>query len=300
MSYSRLLINRFPLWRGQTRKGVQYGPAILESITREIVNTRYPMISNFINAKYLNNSNDHRSSTVGISDYFLKNLSFREPGKLILNLGGDHGIAMGTIPPMLVKYPNLKVIWIDAHADINSPKTSMTGNFHGMPLYFISELCDGKHKYGTFGDKLFPNKLLLKNLTYVGVRDMDAAEEEVLKKNNIRNYMQIEIANRGIRAVVEEIIDKNNLNSNPVHISFDVDSIDPKYCPSTGTRSDNGLRVADVAELCRRIKQTGNLVSFDLVEFNPLIGDENDVERTVSSIEEILESVLIESTPFIK
>ena len=83
-----------------------------------------------------------------------------------------------------------------------------------------------------------------------------------------------------------------HLNNNPVHLSLDIDGLDPEFCPSTGTRSGKGLLVSDVVELCRRIKETGNLVSIDLVEFNPLIGNESDVEKTVSSIEKILRSFL--------
>lgn len=278
MSFSRLLINRIPLWRGQTRKGVRYAPAILESMTHEIVNNRYPIVSNFVKDGCLNHSNDYRNSIKSINNNFLNNIPEHKSGDLVLNLGGDHGIAMGTIPPMLVKYPNLKVVWVDAHADINSPITSISGNFHGMPVYFISELCEKEYDYN-----IFKNKLLLKDLTYFGVRDIDNAEKEILEKYNIKNY---------IKRDIDDLIETNDLNNNPVHLSLDIDGLDPDFCPSTGTRSGEGLLVSEVVELCRRIKETGNLVSIDLVEFNPLIGDENDVEKTVSSVEKILRSIL--------
>ena len=287
MSFSRLLINRIPLWRGQTRKGVRYAPAILESMTHEIVNNRYPIISNFVKDRCLNHSNDYKNSIIGINNNFLNNIPEHKNGDLVLNLGGDHGISIGTIPPMLVKHPNLKVIWVDAHADINSPITSISGNFHGMPLYFISELCDKEYDYN-----IFQNKLLLKDLTYFGVRDMDDAEKKILEKHNIQNYIKKDINDKGISNVIDDLIEKNDLNNNPIHLSLDIDGLDPDFCPSTGTRSGEGLLVSEVVELCRRIKETGNLVSIDLVEFNPLIGDENDVEKTVSSVEKILRSIL--------
>lgn len=169
MSFSRLLINRVPLWRGQQRKGVRYAPGIIESMAHEIVHNRYPIVSNFIQDTNLNHCSDYKNSIKSMNTNFL-NFYMREhqKGDLVLNLGGDHGIAMGTIPPMLVKHPNLKVIWLDAHADINSPTTSLSGNFHGMPLYFISELCQEDHNFC-----IFNTKLLLKNLTYIGVRDID-------------------------------------------------------------------------------------------------------------------------------
>lgn len=287
MSFSRLLINRIPLWRGQTRKGVRYAPAILESMTHEIVNNRYPIISNFVKDGCLNNSSDYKNSINSINYNFLNNIPEHKSGDLVLNLGGDHGIAMGTIPPMLVKYPNLKVVWVDAHADINSPITSLSGNFHGMPVYFISELCEKEYDYN-----IFKNKLLLKDLTYFGVRDIDDAEKEILEKYNIQNYLKSDIDDKGISNIIDELIETNDLNNNPVHLSLDIDGLDPEFCPSTGTRSGKGLLVSDVVELCHRIKKTGNLVSIDLVEFNPLIGNESDVEKTVSSIEKILRSFL--------
>ena len=78
----------------------------------------------------------------------------------------------------------------------------------------------------------------------------------------------------------------------PVHISFDIDSIDPAECPSTGTRAPNGLSVSTVLELIRQIKDSGNLVSIDIVEFNPLIGSDSDVEKTVESIRRVMEEVV--------
>ena len=87
------------------------------------------------------------------------------------------------------------------------------------------------------------------------------------------------------------MIEKELLN-NPIHISLDIDGLDPEYCPSTGTKAENGLTVYDVVNLCKRIKQTGNLVSIDLVEFNPLIGSDSDVDKTLHNIKKILEVVL--------
>ena len=200
-----------------------------------------------------------------------------------MNLGGDHSISIATIPPMLNKYPNLRVVWVDAHADINSPEESVSGNVHGMPVHFVSTLDSDKKE----------NKLLLKNLVYVGVRDTDFAEQKLMNKYDIRNYTKKEIDKRGIHLVVNEMMIEKELLVNPIHLSLDIDGLDPEFCPSTGTTSDKGLSINDVINLCRRLKQTGNLVSIDLVEFNPFIGSQYEVEKTLHNIKQILD-VLIE------
>jgi len=287
---SRLLINKLPLWRGQKKIGTNLAPNILEHMVRNIVNNKYPIKTNHIEDLKLNdirgyNIKKHKTpySTWNINHIRNINNNDYKEGDMILNLGGDHGITIGTLPPMLERYPNLKVIWIDAHADINSPETSDTGNFHGMPVYFISDLSDCEDNN---------IKLPLKNLQYYGVRDLDEAESNRIINNNIRNYVKDEIDNRSLDVVIDDIINDNELLDNPVHLSIDIDSIDPKYCPSTGTCVDNGLDIKDVTELCKRIKETGNLVSIDLVEFNPLIGNEEDVRKTTDTIYKILKSFL--------
>ena len=280
----RLLLNNLPLWRGQNKIGVKYGPCLLNTLTHNIVNNRYFIQNNFLKSKNLNNF-DLSTNIPYLKNYITHLLENSKRDDLILNLGGDHAISIATIPPMLKKYPNLKVIWIDAHADINSPNESLSGNVHGMPIHYISTL----HSDGA------ENKLLLDNLIYVGVRDVDYTEKLTLNRHKIRNYTKEEIDKidkRGIEIVVNEMMIEKELLNNPIHISLDIDGLDPEYCPSTGTKAENGLNVYDVVNLCKRIKQTGNLVSIDLVEFNPLIGSDSDVDKTLHNIKKILEVVL--------
>ena len=279
----RLLLNNIPLWRGQRKLGVKYGSSLLNTITHERIQGRIPIQANFFRSSVLNEfelaDNIHlfkKYVSPVIEDQYKK-------GDLVLNLGGDHAISIATIPPMLNKYPNLRVVWVDAHADINSPEDSVSGNVHGMPVHFVSTLEKKKKE----------NKLLLKNLTYMGVRDIDFAEQKLMNKYDIRNYTKKEIDKRGIHLVVNEMMIEKELLVNPIHLSLDIDGLDPEFCPSTGTTSDKGLSINDVINLCRRLKQTGNLVSIDLVEFNPFIGSQYEVEKTLHNIKQILD-VLIE------
>lgn len=277
VTHRPLTVNLLPLWRGQKKQGVRYGSAILLALMKE--QTKGEFAINFVGDSTLNKDIN--------PDTFLENMRkvaglLADVGDdMIVNIGGDHAIPMVTIPHMLQKYPNLRVIWIDAHADINSTDTSPSGNFHGMPVYFITN-ASGESE----------GKVNLDNFAYFGVREIDEGEEELLKKFNIRNYLKAEIDNKGIDTVVQDLIQRLQLDKNPVHISFDIDGIDPTLVPSTGTKVLGGLSVEHVVHLFREVRKTGNLVSCDVVEFNPLIGTEEDVETTINSIIPVLKTIL--------
>eukprot|EP00116_Pleurobrachia_bachei_P006782 sb/3467044/ len=277
-STKSLSVNLLPLWRGQGKQGVRYAPGILLSKLRELS----PSISN---TNYITDSDLNKSRTTNEFVSALGDLSSEvDTGKdgeggLVVNLGGDHAIPIMTIPVMLKRHPNLRVIWVDAHADINSPDSSPSGNVHGMPVWFLSEAS----KQGG---------MPLDRLVYVGVRDTDPAEVELMEKYGIKNYTKEDIDKRGLATVVMEIINRLELFDNPVHISFDIDALDPSLAPSTGTKVPEGLSVEDVVGVFSAIKKTGSLVSCDVVEFNPLIGTEADVERTVQSIETVLREII--------
>ena len=96
----------------------------------------------------------------------------------------------------------------------------------------------------------------------------------------------------GSSTIISELIEEKELLKHPVHISFDIDAVDPKECPSTGTTAADGISIAHVVKLINRIKKTGNLVAMDIVEFNPLIGDDKDVEKTVQSIMKVMREIV--------
>lgn len=96
----------------------------------------------------------------------------------------------------------------------------------------------------------------------------------------------------GSDTVISELIKEKQLLECPVHISFDIDAIDPSECPSTGTTAPDGITTSHVVKLIKRIKETGNLVSMDIVEFNPLVGDDKDVEKTVQSIMRVMKEIV--------
>ena len=180
-----------------------------------------------------------------------------------INIGGDHSMAIGSVCSTLNIYgPNIKVIWIDAHADINTRSSSSSGNVHGMPLSFITGL-DKSVDYD-----FIKNTLPLSNLCYIGIRDLDMEEINIINKFNIKKILS-EDFNSNTDNVISDLINWIGPNTNtPVHLSFDVDSLDPKYIQCTGTKSPNGLELSNIIKFLTIICKKNNIVNVDISELN--------------------------------
>jgi arginase len=192
-----------------------------------------------------------------------------------INIGGDHSMAIATVAASLQKYGSeLKVIWFDAHGDINTRATSPSGNFHGMPLAFLTGL---DHDYDLFPFLYAVPELKFENILYLGIRDLDAGEKQVLKEKQIKYVKSADINNDPKRAF--EIV-KAFVGKNPVHLSFDVDGIDPSEMPCTGTTAKKGVRVDAIKVVLDKIVRRTNMVNMDITEFNLELGD--DKQREIS------------------
>lgn len=216
-------------------------------------------------------------------DGILRSFSDNFHKKVIL-IGGDHSVAASSISAINDTYVNKNldqpfIIWIDAHADINTFDTSVTKNIHGMPVAFLMRLCD--QDYVKFNNALMPNKII-----YIGLRDVDPPEWTYIEKLGIKYYDMDFITKFGIDYVISEI--KSKVGDNYIHISLDIDGIDPNYIPSTGTAVPDGLSVEDVTKVINSLK-SDKLKSIDIVEFNPLIGSIDDVNLTISNIKKCLD-----------
>ena len=175
------------------------------------------------------------SNVLGYSKLMGYVYSSIEEGKIPLTIGGDHSIAIGTISGSLEYYGDtLSTVWIDAHADINTMKSSPSGNLHGMPLSFVSGLQDNFLQV--------ENKLDLDNLIYFGIRDLDKFEENIISERNIKHLTSEELNNN------KEI--DFNINTENIHLSLDVVVLDPKYMKSTGTPVENGINLEKLWRLC--------------------------------------------------
>jgi len=196
-----------------------------------------------------------------------------------INIGGDHSVGAITVQSALDKhFDDLLVIWIDAHADVNTMESSISKNIHGMPVAPLLGLMNHWWKSKTNCDH---HILKPKNLLYVGIRDLDPFETGVINKLNIKYF--IDYSNK-----INDWIESHPANK--IHISCDIDGIDPIHMPSTGTPVPNGLTVDQVNKIIQVSKK--KLVGFDLVEFNPLIGNQNQLAKTIANCENILKTVL--------
>lgn len=203
-------------------------------------------------------------------------------GTLPVVIGGDHSIGTATVAAALENNPDTCVLWVDAHADINTPKTSGSGNLHGCPVSFIMGLDKDSYppEFSWIPAKLKPGKI-----AYIGLRDVDSGEKRILKENNISAFSMYHVDKYGIGKVVEMALDMINPDRKfPIHMSYDVDAIDPSFVPATGTRVEGGLTLREGLFIAEDVAQTGLLSSLDIVETNPLLADHEDhVLDTVSA-----------------
>jgi len=206
------------------------------------------------------------------ADMVVKSL---EVGKFPLVLGGDHSVAAGTMAGVAEFYrrQNQKVglIWIDAHADINTPETSPSGNVHGMPLAAILGL--GPPELSNILN--FSPKVRAENCVLVGVRDVDAQERENIRKAGIEVYTMRDIDERGMRQVIEEALRVAGRGTAGYHISLDMDWIDPEDAPGVGTPVRGGASYREAHLAMEIIADHGRMTSFEIVEVNPVIDEHN-------------------------
>ncbi|KAG2412189.1 arginase [Aspergillus terreus] len=204
-------------------------------------------------------------------------------GKFVLTLGGDHSIAIGTISGSAKATRErlgreLGVIWVDAHADINVPEMSPSGNIHGMPMAFLTRLAREEKKdiFGWLQDEHLVN---VNKLVYIGLRDVDRGEKQLLREHGIKAFSMHDVDRYGIGRVVEMALAHIG-NDTPIHLSFDVDALDPLWAPSTGTPVRGGLTLREGDFICECVHETGNLVAMDLVEVNPSL-EEKGASETI-------------------
>lgn len=191
-------------------------------------------------------------------------------GAVPIALGGDHSLAMGTVAGVSracrERGGKLGLIWVDAHADINTPETSPTGNVHGMPLAHILGM--GHRDFARLGG--FSPKVEPRNVCLVGLRDVDKAEAKNLRRSGVRVFSMQEIDRFGMGVVIEQAIDLASDGTAGFHLSFDIDVVDPGSAPGTGTAKRGGLTYREAHLLMELAADSERLLGLDMVEVNPL------------------------------
>lgn len=203
-----------------------------------------------------------------------------ENNRFPLVLGGDYSIAVGSVSAISKHYNNLGVIWYDAHGDLNIPEESPSGNIHGMPLRILTG--EGPKELL----ELNSNVIKPENIVLIGMRDLDKGERQFIKDHNIKTFTMSDIDKLGIKEVIENTIEYlKSRNVDGVHLSLDVDALDPLETPGTGTRVLGGLSYRESHFALELLHQSHLISSMDLVEVNPLIDSNNHTaEQAVSLV----------------
>ena len=205
-------------------------------------------------------------------------------GNFPLIIGGDHSISIGTIPGIASHVKKLGVIWIDAHGDVNTHLTTPSGNIHGMSLA-VNMGIGSPELTELFSPKIEPSCVAL-----IGVRDLDEGEIALLHEKNILYFGMEDVRQKGMTAIVGKInkhFSKQGVTG--VHVSFDLDVMDPPLVQGVGTPVENGLYYEEAKTCLHAIKKWENLVSFEVVEVNPLLDNRNETASlAVRIINEII------------
>ncbi len=212
-----------------------------------------------------------------------------ERGEFPVFLGGDHSIAMATIAavaaPVVRKGGRLGLIWFDAHGDFNTPDSSPSGNIHGMPLATVLGIGDPQLVgLGGFVPKVRPQDTVL-----VGIRDIDGDERHRLRESGMHIFTMRDIDELGIRTVVLRAISLATAETQALHVSFDMDFVDPQYAPGVGTPCPGGPTYREAHLAMELVADSGRLTSLDLVEVNPIFDEHN---RTSELAVELILSAL--------
>ncbi|XP_012284604.1 arginase, hepatic [Orussus abietinus] len=299
-NYGKVGIVGVPFEKGQKKEGVARGPEAirkaglikeLEGLGLDVKD--YGDITYEVNTTGSIDNMSHLSEvascTKSLSEMVQKVL---KDGRQVVTLGGDHSLGIGSIDGHVKAKEEVAVLWIDAHADLNTNKTSESGNVHGMPVALLtSELSDyWPHIPGMDWQQPM---LSIRNIAYVGLRSVDRYEKLVIEKFGITAYGMEDVERYGIHDVIEMAlnrIDPNGIKS--LHVSFDIDSLDPLEAPCTGTPVRGGLSLREGIHIMEEMFRTNRLNAIDLVEVNPWIGDEHAVNLTVEAAIHIIQAGL--------
>ncbi|QHJ69614.1 arginase [Planococcus halotolerans] len=194
-------------------------------------------------------------------------------GNFPLVLGGDHSIAIGTLAGISPNHENLGVIWYDAHADMNTSETSPSGNIHGMPL--AASFGHGHEKLTQI--RGFAPKVKPENIVIIGARSVDPGERELIRERGIKVYSMHEIDKMGMDFVIEDSIRylKEERGTDGVHLSLDLDGIDPLYTPGVGTPVPGGISYRESHLAMEMLHDAGIITSAEFVEVNPILDEKN-------------------------
>jgi arginase len=194
-----------------------------------------------------------------------------QDGSFPLVLGGDHSLSLGSIRGA-ARHRKLGVLWVDAHADFNTPETTPSGNIHGMPLAALCGLGDPRlaHLWGGGEAVLDPHRVAV-----IGARDLDPGEKRNLREAGVMVMSMEQVDRLGMFAALEKALERITRDVDGIYLSFDMDALDPRHAPGVGTPVTGGLTYREAHLACELAAETGKLVGMDLVEVNPILDTQN-------------------------
>ena len=280
-----------PLDLGGGRRGVDMGPSALRiaGIGERIAALGYTVVDKGDLPAPIPETQDlrdeHKKYIRDIAKVCQKvyqmSLASLDEGAMPLVLGGDHSIAAGSVAAAAewarrTKNLPIGLVWVDAHGDMNTPATSLSGNVHGMPLAALlgSEPAE-LSKIGSFSPKVRPEHTVL-----VGIRNLDDREKVAVKDSGVHVFTMKDIDRQGIASIVEQAVTLAATGTAGVHVSFDIDVCDPLIAPGVGTPVKGGLNYREAHMVMEIVADSGRLTSLDLVEVNPTL----DVRNTTAEL----------------
>jgi arginase len=275
-----------PLDLGGGRRGVDMGPSAfrIAGLGEKIAALGYAVTDKGDLAAPIpetQKQRDERKKYIGdiakvCQKLYQTSLASLHEGALPVVLGGDHSLGAGSVAATAawaketVDRP-IGLLWIDAHGDMNTPATSLSGNVHGMPLAALlgpepAELA----KIGTFSPKVLPAQTVL-----VGIRNLDEREKVAVRNSGVHVFTMKDIDRQGIAAVIEQAVNLAGRDTAGIHVSFDMDVCDPLIAPGVGTPVKGGLDYREAHMVMEIVADSGLLRSLDLVEVNPTLDMQN-------------------------
>lgn len=277
----KLTIIGMPMDLGQMRRGVDMGPsAIRYAGVFERLSKLFSSIEDWgdISVGRPETIIDVQSNLRNLQLIAEKNLMLAEMVDKIIQsksfpliLGGDHSIAIGTLAGVSKHYTNLGVIWYDAHGDLNTAETSPSGNIHGMPLAVSLG----------YGHELLTNilgaspKIKPEHVVIIGARSLDEGERRLIKELGIKVFTMHEIDRLGMTKVMESTIDYLKEKTDGVHLSLDLDGLDPNDAPGVGTPVPGGISYRESHLAMEMLAESGLITSAEFVEVNPILDERN-------------------------
>jgi arginase len=275
----------FPMDLGADRRGVDMGPSALRiaNIKQRLENLGYSVedlgdlfIRNQELQTIKNPKLKYLSEIVRTCELLAKRVEKSlEQNHFPLCIGGDHSMAIGTLAGVASYCKKKKyepgLIWIDAHADMNTEETTPSGNIHGMSVAASLGL----------GNKLLTNihgfspKIKPENVTFIAIRSLDNEERETIKRLGLKVYTMTDIDRKGINFIINKILKDYKSRVQHIHVSFDVDSIDPSEAPGVGTPVNGGLSYREAHLLMETIAECGCMSSLEVAEVNPILDTRN-------------------------